>query len=162
MRRPRPRPSPQMRPAARVNPPPEAASAGRWAGPPSLPEGRAKTPSVPRNATWQCTGIVPESRRDGRLTTARDPYIRLDYVLISCVPSRYCTGAGRNAPCASARGRCLKRPGPGACTGTSQMPGGMPEGCPSCMDWPLGWVQPAAQKYQIPVRSRGTRSPGIF
>ena len=28
------------------------------------------------------------------------------------------------------------------------------EGCPSRMNWPLGWVQPAAQKHQIPVRAQ--------
>ena len=44
-------------------------------GGPSLPPGPerfAKIPPVPRNATWHCTGIVPKSRRDGRVTTARD------------------------------------------------------------------------------------------
>jgi len=50
---------------------------------------------------------------------------RLDYVLISCVPSRHCTSASRNGPCAPARAQCLKRPGPGACTGTSPISGGM-------------------------------------
>ena len=40
----------------------------RLAGSPSSPKGCAKTPSVPRNATRHCTGIVPvpKSRRDGR------------------------------------------------------------------------------------------------
>ena len=33
------------------------------------------------------------------------------------------------------------------------------EGCPSCMNLPLGWVQPAAQKHQISVHS-ATIGPG--
>ena len=86
---------------------------------------------------------------------------RLDYVLISCVPSRHCTGASRNAPCAPARAH---RPGLVLALAHRQYP----EGCPSCMNWPLGWVQPAAQKHahhipvRSPVQSRGPSGPGLF
>ena len=31
------------------------------------------------------------------------------------------------------------------------------EGCPSRINWPLGWVQPAAKKHPIPVQSQYNR-----